>query len=39
MAKRLTLYILIGMALGLIVGALLHATYPQGDPALVKWAD
>ena len=39
MAKRLTLYILIGMALGLIVGALLHATYPPGDPALAEWAD
>ena len=39
MAKRLTLYILIGMALGLIVGALLHANYPQADPALAKWAD
>ena len=39
MAKRLTLYILIGMAFGLIVGALLHATYPQGDPALTQWAD
>ena len=39
MAKRLTLYILIGMALGLIVGALLHGTYPKGDPALAQWAD
>ena len=39
MAKRLTLYILIGMALGLIVGAFLHATYLQGDPALAQWAD
>jgi Na+/H+-dicarboxylate symporter len=39
MAKRLTLYILIGMALGLIVGALLHGAYPQGDPALAQWAD
>ena len=39
MAKRLTLYILIGMVLGLIVGALLHANYPQADPALAKWAD
>jgi Na+/H+-dicarboxylate symporter len=39
MAKRLTLYILIGMALGLIVGALLHANYPAGDPVLAKWAD
>ena len=39
MAKRLTLYILIGMALGLIVGAFLHGTYPKGDPALAQWAD
>ena len=39
MAKRLTLYILIGMALGLIVGAFLHGTYPQGDAALAQWAD
>ena len=39
MAKRLTLYILIGMALGLVVGAFLHGTYPKGDPALAQWAD
>ena len=39
MAKRLTLYILIGMALGLIVGAVLHGAYAQGDPALAQWAD
>ena len=39
MAKRLTLYILIGMALGLIVGTFLHGTFPKGDPALAQWAD
>ena len=39
MAKRLTFYILIGMALGLVVGAFLHGTYPKGDPALAQWAD
>jgi len=39
MARRLTLYILIGMALGLVVGAVLHATYPAGDPTLATWAD
>ena len=39
MAKRLTLYILIGMAMGLIVGAFLHGTHPKGDPALAQWAD
>ena len=26
MAKRLTLYILIGMVLGIVIGAVLHAT-------------
>ena len=39
MAKRLTLYILIGMAMGLVVGAFLHGTFPKGDPALAQWAD
>jgi Na+/H+-dicarboxylate symporter len=39
MAKRLTLYILIGMALGLIVGFILHGSYPAGDPALAAIAD
>ncbi|QGN54801.1 dicarboxylate/amino acid:cation symporter [Novosphingobium sp. Gsoil 351] len=39
MAKRLTLYILIGMALGLIAGALLHGAYAKGDPALAQAAD
>lgn len=35
MAKRLTLYILIGMALGL----LLNSSYPAGDPKLAAIAD
>ena len=39
MAKRLTLYILIGMALGLVVGTVLNQMYPAGDPALAAWAD
>ena len=39
MAKRLTLYILIGMVLGLVLGAVLNAAYPAGDPALAQWAD
>jgi Na+/H+-dicarboxylate symporter len=39
MAKRLTLYILIGMALGLVLGAVLNAAYPAGDPMLAQWAD
>jgi Na+/H+-dicarboxylate symporter len=39
MAKRLTLYILIGMALGLVVGAVLNNVYAAGDPALAQWAD
>ena len=39
MAKRLTLYILLGMALGLVLGAVLNQVYPAGDPALAQWAD
>ena len=39
MAKRLTLYILIGMALGLLVGLLLNTTYAAGDPTLAAIAD
>ena len=39
MAKRLTLYILIGMALGLVVGFILNTTYAAGDPALASAAD
>jgi Na+/H+-dicarboxylate symporter len=38
MAKRLTLYIMIGLALGVIVGAVLHAFYagsPLTDPKLM----
>ncbi len=39
MGKRLTLYIIAGMVLGLIVGALLHAAYPAKDPQLLAIAD
>jgi Na+/H+-dicarboxylate symporter len=39
MARRLTLFILIGMALGLVVGFLLNRAYPAGDPALATAAD
>jgi len=39
MGRRLTLYILIGMVLGIAVGWLLHATIPADDPRLVQWAD
>src|SRR5258706_9713949 len=39
MAKRLTLYILIGMALGLAAGFILNQSYPAGDPALATIAD
>jgi Na+/H+-dicarboxylate symporter len=35
-ARRLTLYILIGMVLGVIAGIAMHATIP--DPALGQWA-
>ncbi|QDK34735.1 dicarboxylate/amino acid:cation symporter [Sphingomonas sp. IC081] len=39
MGRRLTLYIIIGMVLGIAVGWLLHATIPADDPRLVQWAD
>jgi Na+/H+-dicarboxylate symporter len=39
MAQRLTLYILIGMALGLVAGFVLNQAYPAGDPMLAQWAD
>lgn len=39
MGRRLTLYIIIGMVLGIAVGWLLHATIPAGDPRLAQWAD
>jgi len=39
MGRRLTLYILIGMVLGIAAGWLLHATIPADDPRLVQWAD
>jgi Na+/H+-dicarboxylate symporter len=39
MGRRLTLYILVGMALGIVVGWGLHASVPAGDPRLAEWAD
>ena len=39
MGKRLTLYIIAGMVLGLIVGAVLHSMYPAKDPELLAIAD
>ena len=39
MARRLTLYIILGMVLGLVLGAVLNNAYPVGDPALAQWAD
>jgi len=39
MGRRLTLYIIIGMVLGIAVGWVLHATLPADDPRLVQWAD
>ncbi|WP_159980339.1 MULTISPECIES: dicarboxylate/amino acid:cation symporter [unclassified Novosphingobium] len=39
MGKRLTLYIIIGMVLGLIVGWALHAGLPAGDPRLAQWTE
>ncbi|WP_395328774.1 dicarboxylate/amino acid:cation symporter [Novosphingobium sp. BL-8H] len=39
MGRRLTLYIIIGMMLGIAMGWLLHATIPADDPRLAQWAD
>lgn len=39
MAKRLTLYIVIGMVLGILVGYLLNTSYPKGDATLAQIAD
>ncbi|KQM14768.1 dicarboxylate/amino acid:cation symporter [Novosphingobium sp. Leaf2] len=39
MGRRLTLYILIGMALGIVVGGGMHAVLPDGDPRIAAWAD
>ena len=39
MGKRLTLFIIAGMILGLIVGAVLHSMYPGKDPQLLAIAD
>ncbi|AXB79866.1 dicarboxylate/amino acid:cation symporter [Novosphingobium sp. P6W] len=38
MGRRLTLYILAGMVLGIAVGYVLHAYIPAGDPHLNEWA-
>jgi Na+/H+-dicarboxylate symporter len=39
MGKRLTLYILVGMLLGIAVGFMLNQTLPAGDARLAQWAD
>ncbi|ABD24457.1 sodium:dicarboxylate symporter [Novosphingobium aromaticivorans DSM 12444] len=39
MARRLTLYILIGMLLGIVVGYALNTAYPKGDETLAYTAD
>ena len=39
MAKRLTLYILIGMVLGVVVGFAINQALPAGDPRIAEWAD
>ncbi|WP_232496158.1 dicarboxylate/amino acid:cation symporter [Novosphingobium kaempferiae] len=39
MGRRLTLFILIGMVLGIATGWALHASLPAGDPRLAEWAD
>jgi len=39
MARRLTLYIIIGMVLGLVVGFVLNRAFPEGDATLLAIAD
>ncbi|MBT0670358.1 dicarboxylate/amino acid:cation symporter [Novosphingobium profundi] len=39
MGRRLTLYILIGMVLGIVAGYILHATLPGDSPVLKQWTD
>ena len=39
MGKRLTLFILIGMVLGLLVGFILNQAFAADDPRLAQWAD
>ncbi|TCU59744.1 Na+/H+-dicarboxylate symporter [Novosphingobium sp. PhB57] len=39
MGRRLTLYILVGMVLGILVGWALHATLAADDPRLLQWSD
>jgi Na+/H+-dicarboxylate symporter len=39
MAQRLTLFIVLGMVLGVVAGFILNLCYAPGDPALAVWAD
>lgn len=39
MGRRLTLYIIVAMVLGIVVGWILNANLPAGDPRLEQWAD
>lgn len=39
MARRLTIYILAGMVLGLVAGAWLNLAFPKGDPIQAQAAD
>ncbi len=39
MGRRLTLFILIGMVLGIVAGYILHATLPADSAVLKQWTD
>jgi Na+/H+-dicarboxylate symporter len=39
MGRRLTLYIIIGMVLGIVAGWILHSSLAADDPRLAQWAD
>lgn len=39
MGRRLTLFIMVGMVLGIVVGWAFHALLPEGDPRIAQWAD
>ena len=39
MAKRLTMFIIAGMLLGIVVGWLFNISFPAGDATLTAWAD
>jgi Na+/H+-dicarboxylate symporter len=39
MTRRLTIWILVGLVLGIAVGTALHHSYPEGDPMLAQIAD